>query len=166
MSSRNNEWVESVLLLKTELIELKSDVDTMKREHVCLKERLGDLEKAFLESFGQIEAVSILKAAEKRILKIILEGSSDGDVKYYHSIRLVVEDEEEGCLPDSIFTKWQTFKPSWDQKVLKTVYHRLFDDRDAVRHRKGRDHQPYELLSLPYRNFANLFHRLASDHIN
>lgn len=153
MSGRNDGWVERVSLSSVsesvKVAELKSDIGTLKGEHVCLKERVDALEKAFLENFGQIEAVSILKAAEKRILKIILEGSSDCDVKYYYSIRLVAEDEEEGCLPESISAKWQAYKPSWDKNVLKTVYCRLFHDRGAVRHRKGRDPQQYELLSLP-----------------
>ena len=80
--------------LQRELLELRTEVDSWRDENVSLKERIEATEKelsAFREFIGPIEALSILKAAQNRILKIVLEGASSKNVACYCSVRLIAE---------------------------------------------------------------------------
>lgn len=134
--------------LQRELAELRIDMDDLKHDHRCLKERLDAIEKALCELPGSNEALSILKAAESRILKKVLVGARIDDVRYYVSVRLLVEDEAEGLLPKSISTKWQRFKPVWNPKVMSRVYDRLRDTSGVVCPREDADRHDYESMPL------------------
>lgn len=81
-----------ILSLQKELLDVRSDMKV-------LKERIYGLEKALLQISAPIEAVSILEAAEQRILNCILEGESVNNVRYYLSLQHVAEDDEENTLP-------------------------------------------------------------------
>lgn len=137
--------------LQRELLELRTEVEILSDENMSLKEWREATEKElsqFRKVIGPIEALSILKAAENRILKIVLEGASSENVLYYCSVRFIVEDEDDGCLPPSISTKWQMFKPIWNQKVMSRIFGRLSEQRGVVCHREDRDPQYYETLPV------------------
>lgn len=137
---------KEIVGLQQELNEVKEQMAQLQEENDFLKLRVDSLESELANLFNPLEAMSVVRAIENRLINKILQGASQKDMLRYKRIDDIIEDDVDNELPDYIGSKWENYKKAWNKKAMQKIFKVLNGNRCAVCHREERQPELYSCL--------------------